>query len=60
MIFEKVKQAALEKGMSIAQIEKEAGIGNGTIRRWDESNPRIDKLQAVSKILNKPIEFFLE
>ena len=60
MIFNNIKKICDEKGISIFQLEKEAGFGNGTISGWKESMPRIDKLQAVAKVLNVKMNKLLE
>mgnify|MGYP003507064925 CR=1 len=60
MIFNNIKKICDEKGISIFQLEKEAGLGNGTISGWKESMPRIDKLQAVAKVLNVKMNKLLE
>ena len=49
MIFNNIKKLCEKRGISISQLEKEAGLGNGTISGWKESMPRIDSLQAVAK-----------
>lgn len=46
-----LKEIANEKGFSIASLEKAAGLGNGTIRRWDNSSPTIDNLNKVADVL---------
>lgn len=51
MLLEKIKELCEEKKMSIAALEKAAGIANATIRGWDKSNPRIDTLQKVASVL---------
>lgn len=58
-IFDKVKEVCLERGISIHALEKETGIGNGTISRWKESNPTVDKLKKVADYFGVPIEYFL-
>ncbi|MBP3469721.1 MAG: helix-turn-helix transcriptional regulator [Lachnospiraceae bacterium] len=60
MIFNNIKKICDEKGISISQLEKEAGLGNGTISGWKESMPRIDKLQAVAKVLNTEVNKLIE
>lgn len=60
VILNKVKALCAEKNISIAKLEKECGIGSGTICAWDKSLPRIDTLQKVARYFNKPIEYFLE
>ena len=51
-IFDNVKAFADQKGMSIMEIEKSAGLGNGTIGRWRTADPKINSLQAVANVLN--------
>ena len=60
MIFNNIKKICDEKGISIFQLEKEAGLGNGTISGWKESMPRIDKLQSVAKVLNSEVNKLIE
>ena len=56
MIYENIKTIAKEKGISIAQIEKMAGLGNGTIGKWRNSNPGIVNLFKIAKALDVPFE----
>lgn len=60
MVFENVKKLCDKKGMSISQLEKEAGLGNGTIGGWRNSAPRVDSLQAVAKVLKVKMEKLLQ
>lgn len=55
MIYDNIKSIAEKKGMSIAEIEKKAGIGNGTIGRWRESYPNVDSIVKVAKVLSVSI-----
>lgn len=55
MIYDNIKALADKKGLSIAEIEKRAQIGNGIIGKWKESNPNIDSLVKVAKVLNVSI-----
>lgn len=59
-LYDKVKIKADEKGKSISAIETEAGIANATIAGWKSSRPYADTLQKVAKVLETPIEYFLE
>ena len=56
MLLEKIKDLCEEKKMSIAALEKAAGIANATIRGWDKSSPRIDTLQKVAAVLGCSIK----
>lgn len=54
-IKDRVKKYCDDYGITIAQLEKNLGFGNGTIARWDVSQPRSDKLSAVAKYFHIPI-----
>lgn len=50
-LYTAVKTVASKNGKSIYRIERDLGIGNGTIARWDASIPRADTLQNVADYL---------
>lgn len=60
LLYEKIETVCKERSISIARLEKDCGIGNATVRRWDKSFPRINTLKKVADYLGKPIEYFLE
>ena len=43
MIYKNISELCRKKGISIAKLERDLGIGNGTIGRWVKSAPTIDK-----------------
>ena len=51
MIFDNIKRITDAKNISIRTLETEAGLANGTIGKWRTSNPTIDNLMAVAKVL---------
>lgn len=60
MILNKITALCEKKGISISRLEKECGIGNATITRWDESMPRVDSLKKVADYFGVDIKYFLE
>lgn len=58
-LYEKIKELAAQKKMSIKQLEEHLGYGNGVIGRWKNSNPGIDKIQAVAKFFNVSVDYLL-
>lgn len=60
MIYKNVKAIADEKGVSICEIEKKAGIANGTIGGWKKSSPNVKSLAAVAKVLEVSINELLK
>lgn len=60
MILSKIRDLCEQKNITISELEKECGIGNATISRWDKSFPRMDTLIKVAKYFEVSIEYFLE
>lgn len=58
-IVDRIQQKVKEKGLNIKTLEKEVGIGNGTIRRWDERSPQCDKLSLVANYLNISLDWLV-
>ena len=56
MIYDRIKTLCQEKGISVAFLEREAGLSNGAISKWNESSPTLENLQAVAKVLKIKIQ----
>lgn len=56
MLYDKIKDICKEKGISIAFVEREAGLGNGVISKWNKSSPTIDNLKSVAKVLKVKVD----
>ncbi len=54
--YDIVKEKADAAGKSIASLEVEAGIANGTIGGWRKSRPYAETLQKVAVVLQCKIE----
>lgn len=61
-MYNKVKEMADKKGISIAALEKQAGLANGTIGKWRDSDKgvRASSIAAIAKALDVPIEKLME
>lgn len=51
MYYERIKDEINKQGLSVSRVEKETGLGNGTIRSWAKSTPRLDSFLAVVRYL---------
>ena len=60
MIYDKIKEICKVKGISISLVERQAGLGNGTIGRWNDSSPSVDNLKAVARVLEVTVDELLE
>jgi len=58
-MLERIKGLADKSETTLAQLERELRLGNGTIRRWESSPPSVDKLQRVAEYFNVSIDFLL-
>lgn len=60
MIYDKIKVICRKKNISVTSVEKEAGLSNGIISKWNESSPTVENLQAVAKVLGVTVDALLE
>lgn len=59
ILYERIKLICSEKGLSISNLEKAAGLSNGSIRKWNRLSPTVDNLIAVSRILGFTLDELL-
>ena len=52
----RIKQICDERGISVRQCERNAGIPERTISRWDTNMPSIDKVMKVSESLGMSLD----
>lgn len=60
MFFDKIRALAEEKGISIYKLEKDAELSKGSICKWNENIPSVDKIQRVAKLLGVTVDSLLE
>lgn len=60
LLYDKVKEACKTKGISVSALEKELGLGNGTITKWNKVAPNVYNLKKIADFFGKPIEYFLK
>lgn len=56
MILENIRRLCSKKPVSIAKLERETGIGNGTINRWDKVSPSIDNVRKVAEYFGVSVD----
>jgi transcriptional regulator with XRE-family HTH domain len=59
LIYDTIKALCKKRGLSVTSVEKEAGLSNGAISKWNDSSPTVDKLNAVAKVLNVKVDCLL-
>lgn len=50
-IYENIKEIADHKGLTIKEVERRAGLSNGSIGSWRKVSPTIGGLVKVSTVL---------
>ena len=55
--FERIKELAKKKGMSLVDVNNKAGLGTRTIYHWKTKQPSNDSLKAVAKVLNTSTDY---
>ena len=55
-------ELCVERGISIRECEKRAGLGNATIAGWQKEDiePQFRTVNAVAKVLGVPLEELME
>lgn len=48
MVYESIMALCQKKGIRVARLERECGLGNATIRGWENASPRVDLLKRVA------------
>lgn len=56
-LSEFIREEALKRNTSLAALERNANLGNGTIRRWDSHMPSVDKLAQIANLLNLSLDY---
>lgn len=57
MILKKILKLAEKNNISISCLEKTLGFGNGTIKKWGESSPSVDKLKKVADYFGVSVDY---
>lgn len=60
MLYDKIKELCKEKGISVASVEKKAGLSNGAISKWNNASPTVDNLNSVAKVLKVKVDKLLD
>ena len=56
MVLAKILDKCREQGVTLAELERKAGLANRTIYKWNESVPSVDKVLAVANVLGVTVD----
>mgnify|MGYP000538566516 FL=1 len=54
-----VKDLAVKKKISVAELERTLGFGNGSISKWNKQSPSVDKLNKVADYFDVSVDYLL-
>lgn len=60
MLAENIRALCKENGITLAELERTVGLGNGTIRRWDSKSPRLDRVKLVADFFGVSVDDLLK
>ena len=60
MIYDNILLLCKKKGISIARLERENGLGNATVRRWKKSTPRVETLKTIADYFEVTVDELLK
>ena len=55
----RIEATIKQKKLTFNRVERDCGLGNGTIKRWGEQSPRLDKLMLVSQYLDVSLDYLV-
>ena len=58
-LYDKVKLLADSKKITIQELEKRAGLANGTIGKWRDSSANFSSMAKVAGILGVSLDIFV-
>lgn len=58
-LVKRIKTLCDEKKVTFAEVERETGISNGQIRRWDNASPKSENIERVADYFDVSIDYLL-
>ncbi|GEC92133.1 helix-turn-helix domain-containing protein [Brevibacillus brevis] len=55
----RIQDLCSSKNTTLIGLEREIGLGRGTIRNWDKNSPSVDKVQKVSEYFGVSTDYLL-
>lgn len=59
MLFEKIKALCAENKTNISEVERDCGLANATIRRWEFASPNVSSLAKVADHFGVSVDYLL-
>ncbi|MFR3686205.1 MAG: helix-turn-helix domain-containing protein [Enterococcus sp.] len=59
MLLDRIKILLKERALTLAELERKLGFGNGSMSRWNKSTPSGDKIQKVADYFDVSTDYLL-
>lgn len=59
MLLKNIRKLCQNRQTTVAQLEREIGLSNGTISKWASSSPTVNNLKAVADYLGVTMDELL-
>jgi len=59
LILDNIKRLCRERKTNITNLEKEVGIGFGTVYKWGKVSPSVDNLKLVADYFGVTVDYLL-
>ena len=59
MIFERIQKLCVDRKTNISQLERDCGLANATIRRWEINSPSAENLRKVADHFSVSVDYLL-
>ena len=59
MLIERIRELCFGQSITLAELERRAGISNGTIAKWEKSEPRIGSVLKVADYFGVSIDWLV-
>lgn len=56
MIYKNILALCKERNITISKLEKEVGLGNGTIGRWERVSPTVENAKKVADFFGVTVD----
>lgn len=55
-----IKKLCEDNHITIKELERETGLGNGVIARWDRHSPRLEAVVRIAGFFHKTVDELLK
>lgn len=60
MLYNNIKTLCKKNCMSISQLEQSVNLGTGSVKRWNENIPSVDKVKRVADYFGVTVDELLK